>query len=1131
MGLGSINPLEIFNIALGSVNRLPDSRTENAEARAFEKAYSGWKKNFMIDLEQGSLVVDKREGKIRVHSEGMAYGLYFSVLANDRQTFDKLLSGLENYAKKENGLYAWLLNTRGEVIEDHSATDADMYAAAAVTLAYAKWKDPRYQKVAQRLIDAVWEKEILQLEHKGYSIILPSDNHKLFVYGDGRLVYNPSYFTPSLLRLFASVDNNPKHDWNKVIQDGYRLLEEIVVQAGKLRSDLFKANPMDMNPVPDWALVNIFDGKPYLQKYSINPHKGFDAIRVYLELARDAQDPRAQKAADLILNNIPLFLNPNNVKLAGRTDERSAAYYGLLLLTSSRSPSLGKKFIPKLRKSYQENYIGRSSTHQKDYYFQSLLLHATAVLGGYKFKPEKFKGLFPEKDYQEYTPFKIFAKRDGSVYANDTLIYRYAKERQGLSPYQRAQASAQALKEAYLDGHLRSKYLEKESDPGQGSMVANYNWGLKEKPLFELGPEDFEGVENGGLGCDWITGMYRSIFGISHEELDQLKFEEESWPHSVAQSLGIKARKNILEYRWDQTYQRIYQNLIKSQMIHFGKEAELKLEHPTPPERFAHALVDFYVLTNAARAREVANYSRAYDDPIAVKRFISSFLEKNPLTGFSRPPGYYEALFSLSTILADQEGRYGTDLMREHLKRIETQVECREKGILTGMCSDFSTSLPIQGLADSRSYLEAAAKIFETIIQSNISNFGFKARALREKADLAFRVLEKGILITEDNPLPIPTIKEIVGDYLSALEIYKDQFNLSGLIIGNWRNNPSHREVMEKLKKPENYYGLAGKYTQASYKGDEFELARICLNLGRFYLYAHAREERFQELPPFDQVRYKGLKEAETWFRFVVEDPQDLFDDKRLNPYKVEALIRLGQVQMQLGLLELARNSSSEAMAYFDSALQASNQAYRKAKVEIDRKAAKDWANEGTSMLLRNIYFNVLAGAAAINLKIAKNYRQPHPSRKLIEKANSRMQEALQNKDLIIFGSTKRRVYKIARSALKELARITTDAKHLPAQKLVSILEMDALNENSFGLIDLQVVALALLAFHCLKTKKRFAELLPWKKINRHLKFALNLEKIDLDQVEKPLKLIMEKLVNQLVVPAHIRRALAEVTP
>jgi hypothetical protein len=225
-------------------------------------------------------------------------------------------------------------------------------------------------------------------------------------------------------------------------------------------------------------------------------------------------------------------------------------------------------------------------------------------------------------------------------------------------------------------------------------------------------------------------------------------------------------------------------------------------------------------------------------------------------------------------------------------------------------------------------------------------------------------------------------------------------------------------------------------------------------------------------------------------------------------------------------------------MAYFDSALEASNQAYRKAKVEIDRKAAKDWANEGTSMLLRNIYFNVLTGAATINLKIAKHYRQPHLSRKLIEEANSRMEEALQNKDLIIFGSTKRRVYKTARSVLKELARITTDAKHLPVQKLVSILEMDALNENSFGLIDLQVVALALLAFHCLKTtpdleqaQKRFAELLPWKKINRHLKFALNLEKIDLDQVEKPLKLIIEKLVDQLVVPVHIRRALAEVAP
>lgn len=1126
--MGYLDGLGIYNITCGRTDSPCPARPNNPEAQVFEKAFANWKNNFVIDLEKGSLVVDEKDGRPGVHSEGMAYGLYFALFAGDQKTFDKLLNGLENYAKKGNGLYSWKLNTKGTVLQKHSAADADMYAAAAATLAYAKWKDPRHQKVAQRLIDAIWEKEILELGYKQHYIIKPSDNKKWFVFGDGRFVYNPSYFAPSLLRIFASVDKNPKHDWNKVIDDGYLLLEEIIRQNKKLRPNLSH----DTNPVPDWVEAKLTDKSFYLDKYFDNPHKGFDAIRVYLELARD-RDPRAQRIADLILNKIPFSLTPQRAKLAGSVNEPSTAYYGLLFLTSSRSPSIGKHFISELRKYYQKQ-------GQQGYYFQSLLLHATTLLGGYTFKTESLKNLFPSQDYSQYIPFAIYAKKDGSVYVDDTLIYQYTKSYESQSPYQRAKASVDALEEAYLDDHLRPKYLEKENDPESGAMVVNYYLGLSEENLFKLGPADLGKSSDKLLGYGNVSGLYRYIFGVSHEDIEWLNnYEEEKWYHTVAQFTGIKARKNPLEYNWDEAYNLIYQKLIESGLIDFRKEAERKLEHPTPATRLLHFLPDSYALTKAAHNKEKADHSRTFDDKKAVKKFIKSFLAENPLAGFSAPVGYTEALFSLATILADQEGRYGIDYMQDALQEIETQVKSREK----------QTNLPIDGLADSKSYFGAALKIIETIVQSKISNFGFKSRALREKADLNFRIREKGKQLFAKNPLPIPSKEEIVGDYLTALELRKNQFNLSGLVVGNWRKNPSHLEVMKKVADPEYFYGLAAEYTQASYKpeeiflvidyGDMFELAKIAISLGTFYLFETKREKRFEEITGFDEVDkrcYQGLKEAETWFKFVAHDPQGIFKDKHLNPYKIEALVRLGEVQTQLALLELAKNKKSKkAFKYFKAALRAAEEAYEKVTIEFNLMPAKDRADEGVSMNLRVIYFNVLIRAASIKLEVAKNSDDPNKAQKLIDEAYSYAEEALQNRELIIFATTKRKVYETVSYALKWLAQ-KTPAKDIPVAKMVSILEIDTLTENNDALRELQLLALALLIYHCLKTtsnlkqaEKKFAKLFPWEKINRPLRISLGLQGIDLASAEEPLKLLIQRRLPKRGIPIHIQKDFEDV--
>ena len=572
----------------------------NPEAQAFENSFAGWKDIFVIDLPNGSLVkdVDKyNPSQEIVHSEGLAYGLYFAVMAEDRATFDKLLNGAENYMRNENGLYAWKLNTRGEILENQSAADGDIYAAAAVTLAYAKWKDPRYQAVADRLINAIWEKEVLW-DYKGYTVILPSDG-KWPRWGDGRFVYDPSYITPSLFRIFAAVDHNPGHDWGKLIDDGYTLLGTIINNADKL-------GHRGINPIPDWVLGNILNHNFTLFPYTRTPDQELDAVRVYLELARDAavsKDPRAQTSADRILNKIPPIPTPQTVEVRGLTPEAAQAYYGLLYLASSRINAIGQTFIANVRPAYQNKFIGRTESDRQHYYMQSLMLHAAAILGGYTYQPGDLSGLLPARDYDKYVPYQIYAKDDGAVYVNQTLIYRYTVAYKGKNPYQRAQASVEALQQTYLDDHLRPKYVGKESDSHRGAMIANYYFGFKEATLFELGPQDFGKPEETSLGYGKISWAYRWAVGTSYEEeILGVKPEDDNWMDTAAQFVGIKARKNSLEWQWDQAYATIYQKLVESRIISFRSEAEKEIEDPSALESISRHLVDYYTLTNDCRS-------------------------------------------------------------------------------------------------------------------------------------------------------------------------------------------------------------------------------------------------------------------------------------------------------------------------------------------------------------------------------------------------------------------------------------------------------------------------------------------------------------------------------------------------
>ncbi|MFH1826421.1 MAG: glycosyl hydrolase family 8 [bacterium] len=1129
-----------YNITCGGVNQTtcPAGAPTNEEAEAFLTAYDHWKTTFLMP---NGLVKNQEPGKsTEVTSDACANGLFFALMAGDKETFDLILEGMESKLQNKHGLYSWRATTTGSVLEKHSATDADMHAAAAISLAHAKWgtSATKYKDIAQRLINGIWNKEIFHIKHlpDGAPIkhaILASDK-KGEVYRDRRFEYRPAYFAPALLRIFAAVDTNPEHKWQEVIDDGYTLLDAIVANADKLKGS-------EYNPIPSRLVIQTFSDRIHMERHSQTRGNEYDSIRVFLELARD-QSPQAQTAASSIVRLFGSVPTSRQVTVGGYNNELAQAYYGLLLLASSQPHAYGINLIDTLRLSYPKHhagdYIGSSGRDGESYYFQSLLLHATGLLGGFTFG---FTSL-PKVVLDRAPLFNIRWTDAGEVYVNDTLIVHYTETFEGKTPAQRAEESAGALQRAYADDALRPKYLQKDSGEQRVAMEIHEYRGVDQTTLFEFGPEDLEAAADEEIGFGLFDGLHRWLAskvtdGTSYELLYETY--EESWFNDLAQWVGMKARKTALELAWDRTYNGIYLRLIESGIIDLKAEACRQVEDPPTIEAIAETVTDFYTLTEAARLQGEAAYSRAYDDVSSLVRYITLSLQKNPLTGFPRTGTYYETLFSLAGILIDQEGRFDIEDFRDILQLIETQVYCAENLVATKRCELGAGRLvdpPILGLARASSFFEAAEMLYSTILQSDVNNFPFKARALREKADLYFRRLEKGIQVSRRHPMPVPKVRSIVGHYLASLELWRDRTGASkvaGLAGGDWTQSWSYQASFERLDKPENYYGLAAEYTGYAYSADPFELAKLSICMGKFYLFHHRREFQIAERGEFDQVQYDGLKEAETWFKFVTEDPQDYFDDQELNVYKAEALIRLAETQAQLARLEEARGNTSAAGDYLFAAGVASLQAHDMVQIEVNRLPSKEWVDEGASLSLRNVYLTTLTTSAFIDLLAAE--RKPAGStarQNLVKSALVHVRELIEQRQIMVMDSIKDKAYTVAHWALSLESTFSIDVDFL-----LSIMAIDPTLEGS-SFVRLQELALALLIYESVKTtgsladaEAKFRRWLPLPTISPELKKEIGLGTVDLTSLPDAFKQLIICLNTKKKIPQHVRDEFLRVLP
>ncbi|WP_394559517.1 cellulose synthase complex periplasmic endoglucanase BcsZ [Aquipseudomonas alcaligenes] len=220
---------------------------------------------FKVDLVSADgRVIDPAQARITT-SEGQAYGLFFALVANDRESFRQLLGWTENnlsggHLGKRLPAWKWGQDEQGKwrVLDGNNASDADLWIAYSLLEAGRLWAVAEYRELAIELLWRVAAQTLRPLPGLGV-MLLPGDQG--FVSAQGARL-NPSYLPPQVLERFTEFAP---------------LWDELAANNQKL---LLASAPKGL--APDWLLWRN-DGKPAADPSS-GTRGSYDAIRVYLWL-------------------------------------------------------------------------------------------------------------------------------------------------------------------------------------------------------------------------------------------------------------------------------------------------------------------------------------------------------------------------------------------------------------------------------------------------------------------------------------------------------------------------------------------------------------------------------------------------------------------------------------------------------------------------------------------------------------------------------------------------------------------------------------------------------------------------------------------------------------------------------
>jgi endoglucanase len=250
-------------------------------------------------------------------SEGQAYALFFSLIANDRERFDRVLRWTtDNLAQGDlqRKLPGWQWGKsekrKWEILDENSASDADLWIAYSLFQAGEKW-DKSYFKTANYMLSNIAKYEVVDLPNLGKMLLPGKEGFKV---DDKTWRLNPSYMPIQILRYFDSRDK--EGPWAEIASNTVKMIEASVVRG----------------VVPDWVTYKSKVG--FVDDIKAGHVSSFDAIRVYLWWGMlNKEDPFFLRMKNL-LKDVPQFELNNRFlpeKILARTgDEEGVAPSGFV---------------------------------------------------------------------------------------------------------------------------------------------------------------------------------------------------------------------------------------------------------------------------------------------------------------------------------------------------------------------------------------------------------------------------------------------------------------------------------------------------------------------------------------------------------------------------------------------------------------------------------------------------------------------------------------------------------------------------------------------------------------------------------------------------------------------------------